>query len=593
MTQSKAAAGNAPYLRSLNPEQRRAAQATEGPVLVLAGAGSGKTKTLVHRIVHLIRGRGVDPDRIVAVTFTNRAANEMRERVAAFAGDDSRKVVVSTFHALGARILRENAAKVGLPARFAIYAGADQIGALRTVTGEISLDDDRFDLKRVLRQISDWKSRGLPPADATREVAAGLTRGNRSDDYAVLAADAYAKYEEVLRASGAVDFDDLLLLPVGLLQRDEDVRRALWKRWHYIMVDEYQDTNRVQLQLARLLAGQRRNLCVVGDDDQSIYAFRGADVGNILEFERHFPGTTVIKLEQNYRSTRRILETANAVIAGNAHRHPKRLRTENGVGAPIEYCEHEDETAEAEAVAREILTRRLVNRSAWGDFAVLYRTNTQARVFEEVFRERNIPYRVLGGDSFFDRKEVADAAAYLRAVSNGLDEIALRRIINYPTRGIGRTTVLKVAERAAERRVAFGKALGEVTADEVGAVGARGIHAFVELLAQARRALIAPRRCLRVLSFFRGSFSCQIFFFLHCPGLLIDVLPQIISSALELGETLAKGPGNFRQFLGTDHYQRNYKYNYQLRHAYSKHIFSFWVRLACITMTIHGGNRYS
>ncbi len=482
---------DAAHLRTLNPEQRRAAQATEGPVLILAGAGSGKTKTLVHRIVHLIRARKVEPHRIVAVTFTNRAASEMRERVAAYAGQEARQVVLSTFHSLGARILREYAPKLGLPQRFAIYAGADQLGALRTACAEISIDDDRFDYKRVLRQISDWKSRSVDPANAKREVAAGLTRANRADDYAVLAADAFGKYEEVLRASGAVDFDDLLLLPVRLLESDEEVRLALWKRWHYVMVDEYQDTNGVQLQMARLLAGQRRNLCVVGDDDQSIYAFRGADVGNILDFERHFPGAKVVTLEQNYRSTQRILEAANAVIAGNAHRHPKRLRTENGIGAPIDLAEHEDETAEAEAVALEIQTRRLMSKSAWGDFAVLYRTNTQGRVFEEVFRARNIPYRVLGGDSFFDRKEVADAVAYLRVVANGKDEIALRRIINYPTRGIGRTTILKVAEQATQRRLGFAAMLAQVEAGDVGAAAAAAIGHFLAFLGHARQALHA------------------------------------------------------------------------------------------------------
>ncbi len=482
---------DASHLRSLNPEQRRAAQATEGPVLILAGAGSGKTKTLVHRIVHLIRARKVEPQRIVAVTFTNRAAAEMRERLAAYAGSEARQVVLSTFHSLGARILREFAGKVGLPQRFAIYAGADQLGALRSACAEISIDDDRFDYRRVLRQISDWKARSVDPASAKREVAAGRPRGNRSDDYAVLAADAYGKYEETLRASGAVDFDDLLLRPVRLLEADEGVRLALWKRWHYVMVDEYQDTNVAQLQLARLLAGQRRNLCVVGDDDQSIYAFRGADVGNILDFERHFPGATVVKLEQNYRSTQRILEAANAVIAGNPHRHPKRLRTENAIGAPIDFVEHEDEPAEAEAVALEIQTRRLMNKSAWGDFAVLYRTNTQGRVFEEVFRERNIPYRVLGGDSFFDRKEVADAVAYLRAVVNGKDEIALRRIINYPARGIGRTTILKLAERAAERRLGFAAMLAQIEAGDVGTAAAGSIGHFLAFLGHARAALHA------------------------------------------------------------------------------------------------------
>ncbi len=484
-------AKRAPYLYDLNPEQREAVLHTEGPLLILAGAGSGKTKTLVHRIVHLIRGKGVDPSRIVAVTFTNRAADEMRERVQAYAGAEARAVTVSTFHSLGVRILRAHGTRLGLPERFAIYSGPDQLAALRSACAEISVDDNRFDLKQVMRRISDWKTRRVTPQEAAREVAEAQTRGNRRDDYAILSAHAYVRYEETLRAAGAVDFDDLLLLPVKLLEEDEEVRRDLWRRWHYLMIDEYQDTNAVQLDLARLLAGPRRNLCVVGDDDQSIYAFRGADVGNILEFEQHFPGARIIKLEQNYRSTRRILAAANAVIAGNTHRHRKQLRTENPIGPPIDYYEHVDEEAEAETIAKEISVRRFTQKLNWGDFAVLYRTNTQARPLEEALRAKNVPYRVIGGTSFFDRKEVADALAYLRAVVHPHDEVAIRRIINYPTRGIGRTTVLKVAERAQAEGIGFVEALAAVGPDDVGAASARAIADFLALLEEARRGLQA------------------------------------------------------------------------------------------------------
>jgi DNA helicase II / ATP-dependent DNA helicase PcrA len=407
----------ASHLRALNPEQRRAVQHVDGPLLILAGAGSGKTRTLVHRIVHLIREAKVEPRRIVAVTFTNRAADEMRERVRDYAGADARKVTVSTFHSLGARILRTYASKLGLPPRFAIYSTGDQLGALRTACAEISISDDAFDMKRILRRVSDWKGRGVLPEQAVREVKSQTATGTRADDYAVLAADAYPRYEEVLRACGAVDFDDLLLRAVRLLEDDEPVRRELWKRWHYFMVDEYQDTNAIQLHLARLLAGPRRNLCVVGDDDQSIYAFRGADVGNILDFEHHFSGARVVTLEQNYRCTQRILAAANAVIALNTRRHAKTLRTENAVGAAIDLCEYEDELLEAEGVAREIAVRRYAQKRQWGDFAVLYRTNPQSRPLEEALRAQGVPYRVVGGTAFFDRKEVADALAYLRAVA--------------------------------------------------------------------------------------------------------------------------------------------------------------------------------
>jgi len=507
----------ASHLHGLNPEQRSAVLHTEGPLLILAGAGSGKTKTLVHRIVHLIRSRGVPASKIVVVTFTNRAADEMRERVMAFAGTEARAVTISTFHALGVRILRSYGTRIGLPKGFAVYSVPDQLAALKTAVSEISIDDDRFDLRRVLRRISEWKTRNISPEEAAREVREGELLGNRYDDYAILAAGAYAKYEEVLRASGAVDFDDLLLLPVQLLEGDEEVRLELWRRWQYLMIDEYQDTNAVQLDLARNLAGPRRNLCVVGDDDQSIYAFRGADLENILEFERHFPGARVIRLEQNYRSTQRILSAANAVIAANPHRHPKVLRTENPFGEPIDYYEHEDEEAEAETIAKEISLRRFTRKKRWGDFAILYRTNTQARNLEEALRNQNVPYRVVGGVSFFERKEVADALAYLRTIANPNDEISLRRIINYPARGIGRTTILRLSELALDAKVGFNQLLKEIGAivraeeaeegeqvdesveppsetavrayESIGRAAARAIANFLELIERARTQL--------------------------------------------------------------------------------------------------------
>ncbi len=477
------------HLNGLNPEQRQAVLTTDGPVLVLAGAGSGKTRMLVHRVAHLIRVTRIPPSQVLAVTFTNKAANEMRERVAAFAGDAARNVLISTFHSLGVRILREHGERLGLPRRFAIYDTRDQLGALRTAASEIHIDDDAFDLGRVLRQISDWKTRGIDPDTAGREVAAGLARGNRADDYAVLAAQAYGRYEEVLRACGAVDFDDLLLWPTRLLEGDEDVRRAVWRRWKYVMIDEYQDTNGVQLDMARHLAGARRNLCVVGDDDQSIYAFRGADVRNILEFERHFPGAKVIHLLQNYRSTKRILAAANAVIAANPHRHEKALRTENPTGEPLDLYEHDDDALEAETVAREIALRRYRYGTDWRDYAVLYRTNAQSRALEEAMREKNVPYRVVGSTGFFDRKEVADGVAYLRAVAHPGDEIAVRRIINFPPRGIGRTTIMKVAELARGRRAGFCATLRRLEDDDVGAAQARSIRAFEAILDRGRASL--------------------------------------------------------------------------------------------------------
>jgi DNA helicase II / ATP-dependent DNA helicase PcrA len=470
------------HLRGLNPEQRAAVIHVDGPLLILAGAGTGKTKTLVHRIAHLIRHAKVEPHHIVGVTFTNRAADEMRERVESYIGEDARKVTLCTFHALGLRVLREHGTRLGLPRKFAVYAAADQLAAVKMACSEISIANDAFDIKRIMRQISAWKNYRVSPAQAVEIIKNEAETGTRTDDYAVLSADAYQKYEELLRACGAVDFDDLLLLPTKLLAEDEEVRRAVWKRWHYVMIDEYQDTNGVQLELARHLAGTRRNLCVVGDDDQSIYAFRGADVGNILEFERHFQGAKVVRLEENYRSTRRIIAAANAVISANPLRHDKKLRTSNAIGPEIDYFEHEDDGIEADVTAREIATRRLTQKLKWGDFAVLFRMNTQARVLEEALRARNVPYKVVGATSFFERKEVGDAIAYLRSVVYPNDEIALRRILNYPQRGIGRTTILKVGEQARAENTSFVEALRSVAKGSA----QQGINELLSLLQKAR-----------------------------------------------------------------------------------------------------------
>jgi superfamily I DNA/RNA helicase len=488
------------HLRELNPEQRAAALATEGPVLILAGAGSGKTRTLIFRIVHLL-SRGVDPRRILAVTFTNRAAAEMRERVQKLIGKEARGLTLSTFHSLGARILRDHGAAVGLPKKFSIYGTADQLSIIKRIVMEevhvvATAGEETYDAKRVLYQISSWKNALVGPEEAKREVAEGRVRGNRSDDYAILAADVYPRYQEALRAAGACDFDDLLLLPVELLRAQMPVREQLWKRWQYLMIDEYQDTNGAQLELARLMAGPHKNLCVVGDDDQSIYAWRGADVRNILDFERHFPGAQVVILEENYRSTQRILDAANAVIAHNSARKPKRMRTGNGMGPKIDYYEFDEENLrsaeenEAEMVAREIGVRRYSEQLQWGDFAVLYRTNLQSRALEEALRTANIPYRVVGGTSYFDRKEIADAAAYLRIVINPEDEVALRRVINYPTRAIGRTTLLRLVEAARERKRSLWDTLRAADGvDGLNRAQADAVRAFVALLDAARERL--------------------------------------------------------------------------------------------------------
>jgi len=486
------------YLRELNPEQQQAALATEGPVLVLAGAGSGKTRMLIHRIAYLIRDRRVDPRGILAVTFTNKAAREMQERVARIVGREAKGVLLSTFHSLGARILREHGDRVGLPRDFSIYPTGDQVSAIKRIMAEevhvqATTGDDAYDHKRVLFSISDWKNRLVTPDQARREVAEGMVKGDRGDDYAVLAADVYPRYEQSLRAAGACDFDDLLLLPVQILREHAEVRERLWKRWRYVMIDEYQDTNGAQLELARLLAGPLKNLCVVGDDDQSIYAWRGADATNILDFEAHYPGARIVVMEENYRSTQRILDAANAVIANNTARRAKRLRTGNGPGPKVDlwtFGEEKDKPAEeveAEMIASEIGVRRFREQLSWGDFAVLYRTNLQSKPIEEQLRAANVPYRVVGGTSFFDRKEVADLVAYLRVILNPKDEVALRRIVNYPVRGIGRTTLLRLVEAARAVPHPLYEALKTAAAvDGVNRAQADAVRAFVEMMEELR-----------------------------------------------------------------------------------------------------------
>lgn len=486
------------YLRKLNPEQRQAALATEGPVLVLAGAGSGKTSMLVHRIAYMIRERHINPRQILAVTFTNKAATEMRERVARMVGKEAKGVLLSTFHSLGARLLRDYGTRIGLPKDFSIYPTGDQAQAVKRIMAEevhvtATIGDDAFDPKRVLFAISDWKNRLVTPAEAAREVAEGRMKNDRGDDYAVLAADIYPRYEATLRAAGACDFDDLLVLPVQLLREHPEVREQLWKRWRYLMIDEYQDTNGAQFEMARMMAGPLKNLCVVGDDDQSIYAWRGADVRNILDFESHFPGAQVVLLEENYRSTQRILDAANGVIANNSSRRPKRLRTGNGPGPRIDYWSFYEsggktsEEQESEMVAREIGVRRFAEKLKWADFAVLYRTNLQSKPFEEALRAANIPYRVVGGQSFFDRKEVADLVAYLRVLLNPRDEVSLRRIINYPGRGIGRTTTMKLVDASRAAHEPLYETLKRVSeVDGINRGTTEAVRSFVEMMEELR-----------------------------------------------------------------------------------------------------------
>ena len=426
-------------LSLLNPQQRQAVVQTEGPVLVLAGAGSGKTRVIAHRVVHLL-DRGVPAGAILAVTFTNKAAAEMKERIVQLArgSADARRVLVSTFHAFGMRIVREQHERLGLPSRFAILDAGDQAALVKRLLRDLKVDDKRFDVGRLVAILSRLRMGGPP--------------GHPDDAYELCGAELRAKYELGLRAMGAVDFDDLLLLPLRLFAEDARVLEKYQARYRYLLVVEYQDTNGAQLELLEKLAGVRRNLCVVGDDDQSIYAWRGAQVRQILEFDRKFSGCVEVRLEQNYRSCGNILDAANAVIGKNPGRKPKRLWTDRGRGPNLRVVAAPSDEAEAKYVADEIVRIGYEEKVPARELAILYRTNAQARPFEEALRLAGVRYRVVGGTSVFDRKEVRDLVAYLRAALNPRDEVALLRIVNVPARGIGDQTVARAQELARARK---------------------------------------------------------------------------------------------------------------------------------------------
>jgi DNA helicase-2/ATP-dependent DNA helicase PcrA len=480
-------------LSTLNPPQREAVTTIEGPVLVLAGAGSGKTRVIVHRIAYLM-AKGVPPGAILAVTFTNKAAGEMRERVTAVAGAAGTDVFVSTFHSFGLWLLQQEHAAAGLPRRFAICDAGDQASLVKRCMREVRVDDRSFDAGRVLSMLSRAKSEG-------RRIR--VREAGQGDDYDLVAAEVQPRYEQALRAQRSVDFDDLISLPVKLLRKDAALRRKYARRFRHVLVDEYQDTNVAQLELLKLLAADDRNVCAVGDDDQAIYGWRGAEVKNILRFERHFPGAREIRLEQNYRSTGNILSCANAVIARNPDRRPKTLFTSAGRGDPVRLVALENEEEEARWVAEELGRLRREGRG-WGDFAVLYRLNAQSRPLEEALRAASMPHVVHGGPAFFDRAEVRDLLAYLKVCSAPEDEVSLARIVNVPARGIGDASLERVQSFAVAEGAHLFDALsraGEVPDLPRGA--AERIAAFVALverhrarfaegrLAEAARALVA------------------------------------------------------------------------------------------------------
>jgi DNA helicase-2/ATP-dependent DNA helicase PcrA len=464
-------------LSDLNPQQREAVLHTDGPLLVLAGAGSGKTRVLTHRVAHLVRECAVPPERICAVTFTNKAAREMRARTVRLVEAGSR-VWLTTFHSLCARILRRHATRIGRRNDFAIFDESDQRAVIRKIAAELHLSDEQYPATRLLAAIDRAKNDGQAPSDLHADAADPVTR---------TLAGVYERYQAGLAANNALDFGDLLLCVVDLLRHDPAVLAFYQEQFQYLMVDEYQDTNRVQYQLIRLIGSAHRNVCVVGDDDQSIYRWRGADLRNILDFESDFPGAHVLRLEQNYRSTKNILAAAGAVIQHNVGRKGKSLWTENTTGEPLVLHTALDERAEARYVVREIEHLIRAGYSA-GDVAVFYRTNAQSRALEEELVRARHAYSIVGSTRFYDRKEVKDLLAYLRFIANPRDSISLVRIINVPPRGIGKTTVDALERAAAERELPLAHLLSDASSLGLTPSVRERLTAFHNLCAQLRDA---------------------------------------------------------------------------------------------------------
>src|SRR5688572_9992499 len=433
-------------LTGLNPVQREAVLHDHGPLLIVAGAGSGKTRVLTHRVAYLVRECGVSPFAVLAITFTNKAADEMKSRVAALVGPVAQRMWVSTFHSACVRILRRDAKLLGYPSSFTIYDQADAVRLVSYVLRDLNLDAKKLPPRTVHAAISTAKNELL-------DFETYKTRARTVYERRI--ADVYAEYQRRLLAAGAMDFDDLLMVAVNLLQARPEVLTHYRERFKHLLVDEYQDTNRAQNELVLMLGKEHRNVCVVGDSDQSVYRFRGADIRNILEFEDAYPDATTIVLEQNYRSTQTILDAANSVIANNAMRKPKALWTEQVGGELITRYHAEDERDEAAWVAHEMA--RLKDRFGvrWGDIAVFYRTNAQSRAVEEELVRRQTPYKVLGGTRFYDRREVKDLLGYLLATANPADEVSLKRILNVPKRGIGDTSVGRLDKWATSSGAAF------------------------------------------------------------------------------------------------------------------------------------------
>jgi len=466
------------YLTGLNPAQKEAVLHTEGPLLVIAGAGSGKTRVLTHRVAHLISAVGVKPNEILAITFTNKAAGEMRERLMLMLGPLARAIWILTFHAACGRILRREAERLGYRSNFTIYDSQDQHRLVKQCLDELEKDPKRFVPRGIHAQISNAKNQLVSPAVYRERVASF---------YDQTVAEVYELYQKRLHASNAVDFDDMLMLTVEVLERFPEARKRWQNAFRYVLVDEYQDTNHAQYRLLQLLGEKHQNVCAVGDPDQSIYAFRGADIRNILEFERDFPDTRTIALEQNYRSTNAILEAANAVIAHNTERKEKRLWSELGEGDPVRVIEVEDEGSEARYVAAQIAG--LVDEGYAGhEIAVFYRMNAQSRVVEQTLRLSQINYQVIGGPRFYERAEIKDATAYLQVLDNPADAVSLLRIANKPKRGIGDTTLARLVTYADAHGISLFDALGHPEEAGLGTAAVKAVNGLRNLLDSLRSA---------------------------------------------------------------------------------------------------------
>jgi DNA helicase II / ATP-dependent DNA helicase PcrA len=440
-------------LNGLNPEQQRAVKATDGPLLIMAGAGSGKTRVLTHRIAYLIVEKRVNPYNILAITFTNKAAREMKDRIRKIMGGAAEEIWISTFHSMCVRILRRDIDRIGYNRNFTILDSGDQQSVIKSILKEKNIDPKKFDPRAILGSISSAKNELITPEEYNKTTG---------DYYGNVVGEVYEEYQKRLRKNQSLDFDDLIMLTIQLFHRVPDVLERYQRKFQYIHVDEYQDTNKAQYLLVKQLANRFKNLCVVGDSDQSIYRWRGADIANILSFEKDYPNAQVILLEQNYRSTKRILLAANKVIENNFNRKPKNLWTENPEGNKISYYRAESEQREAQFVVGKIKEMTRDGKHKLSDVAILYRTNAQSRVMEEVLLKSNISYSIVGGTKFYDRKEIKDMLAYLRLVSNPDDDISLQRVINVPKRGIGSSSFDKIADFAAMHDTSLHQALASV-----------------------------------------------------------------------------------------------------------------------------------